>query len=216
MDIVHKIIRPDSTIAAGHHPGLREVLEQEWTENELSILRSLSPRKQREWMASRELLFRIAGSATRLECLYDDFGKPYLLNSTKHISVSHSDLWCSAMISDQPCGVDIQGYSPTVERIAERFLTEYDLDKIRQHPRRIPFLHILWGAKESMYKAYGRKKLGFREHIFISDIDWAHQCGVGEIKFEAIHLHYEIEFRLLPEVAWVFCHQRHTPAADPG
>lgn len=216
VDILHKIIQSGTTIAAGHHPGLREVLEQDWSENELVILRELSPRKQREWMASRALLYQIAGLTTRIECLYDDFGKPYLLNSERYISVSHSDLWCSAMISDKPCGIDIQGYSPTLERIATRFLTEKDLKVVNGHPQQSPYLHILWGAKESMYKAYGRKKLGFREHIFVSPIDWENKRCFGAIKYEGIHLQYEIGFRLLPEVAWVFCQQRDTLSADPG
>ena len=28
-------------------------------------------------------------------------------------------------------------------------------------------LHIYWGAKEALYKAYGRKQLNYREHIRI-------------------------------------------------
>ena len=209
MELMHKIGIPGGTVAAGHHSGEREVLEQEWNEAEWNILSYLSPRKQKEWMASRELLFTIAGPASRAECLYDDFGKPYLRHSPRHISVSHSGLWCAAMIHDRPCGVDVQSYSPTLRRIAERFLTTADLDWVKHHQHAEGALHVLWGAKECLYKAYGKKKLGFREHIFISAIDWGAQSAVGEIKFEGIHLHYEIHFRLLPEVAWVYCTQHH-------
>lgn len=208
LDILHKISFDATVVAAGHHPGHDIIREEDWREDERVILRDLSPRKRSEWLASRDLLFSIAGLPERVECLYDDFGKPYLKGIDKHISVSHSDLWCAAMISQVPCGIDIQLYSDTVRRISNRFLSSSDMEDAERHPRNHAFLHILWGAKECIYKAYGKKKLGFREHIFISGIDWEAQNGFGEILYEGIHLQYDIQFRLLPEAAWVFCTQR--------
>jgi phosphopantetheinyl transferase (holo-ACP synthase) len=108
------------------------------------------------------------------------------------------------MIGERSCGVDIQVYSPTVERIAARFLSSEE-EKSFVKGNRNHALHILWGAKESMYKAYGKKKLEFRSHIFIKDMDFALCTGTGEIAYEGIHLRYDLHFRLLPEAAWVFC-----------
>jgi hypothetical protein len=213
LDILHKIAFGQTVTAAGHHPGRYEVREMAGHEEDQVILRELSPRKRAEWLASRELLFRIANLPERVQCLYDEFGKPYLKGVDRYISVSHSELWCAAMVSDAPCGVDIQLYSDTVRRIANRFLTPSDLSEASHHPNPTAFLHVLWGAKECLYKAYGKKKLGFREHIFIPSIQWEDHKGLGEIIYEGIHLSYDIQFRLLPEAAWVFCTQR--PDARP-
>jgi 4'-phosphopantetheinyl transferase EntD len=111
------------------------------------------------------------------------------------------------MISDQPCGVDIQTYSKTVERIAGRFLDSDELQQVNGIPTPLHQLHLLWGAKECLYKAYGKKKLGFRENIHITSIDAGTGMATGVVDYDNIHLSYEIHFRMLPEVAWVFCIQ---------
>lgn len=212
MEILHEIKSENTIIAVGRHQGMDIDPEKMMFERERSILNQLSPRKRSEWLASRELLFRIAQLPERVECLYDDFGKPYLKGIHKQISVSHSEEWCSAMVSDRSCGVDIQVYTDTVQRISNRFLSQDELGEIGKVKNKLHFLHLYWGAKECMYKAYGKRKLEFRSHIFVRTINTAQCTAVGEIKYEDIHLLYDIHYRILPEAAWVFCLQR--PASD--
>jgi len=208
LEIVHKIELGHSVVAVGHHTGRYEMQDSGIHKDDLELLIGLSPRKRSEWIASRELLYQIAGLPERVQCLYDDFGKPYLKGIDKHISVSHSELWCAAMVSDFSCGIDIQLYTHTVRRISSRFLTPADVANADKHSNPIACLHVLWGAKECLYKAYGKRKIGFREHIFIRNLDWENNKGSGEIIYEDIHLSYDIQFRLLPETAWVFCVER--------
>jgi phosphopantetheinyl transferase len=208
MDVMHQIRLTDATIAVGHHMHVQSYLDEHLTGTERDLIAPLSPRKRKEWLASRELLFSISGQAHRLVCVYDDFGKPVLQGSRQHISISHSELWCAAMISQRPCGVDIQTYSHTVERIAGRFLDPQELHQVKSFPNPLHQLHLLWGAKECLYKAYGKKKLGFRENIHITGIDPGTGTATGVVDYDDIHLSYEIHFRMLPEVAWVFCVQR--------
>jgi phosphopantetheinyl transferase (holo-ACP synthase) len=208
MELLHKIEFDQTVAAAGHHAGRIHINDVPLHADEQAILSGLSPRKQSEWIASRELLFQIAGLPERVQCLYDDFGKPFLKGSSMYISVSHSELWCAAMVSNLPCGIDIQLYSDTVTRISNRFLSTSDEERVHQHKHPVAYLHVLWSAKECLYKAYGKRKLGFREHIFIPNIDWENNKGTGEIIYEGIHLSYDIQFRLLPEAALVFCTQR--------
>lgn len=215
MEILDKIIIGTTTVALGRHSGRFEMDEKDLHADEIAIIRELSPRKRSEWLASRELLYRIAGLPERVQCLYDDLGKPYLKGVDKHISVSHSELWCAAMISDHPCGVDVQVYSDTARRIADRFLSPDDLAIVISSHNPLHYYHLYWGAKECLYKAYGKRKLGFREHIFISNIDTEKGTGLGEIRYEGIHLQYDIYFTLLPEVAWVYCIE-HVPVNITG
>ncbi|MEP6647226.1 MAG: 4'-phosphopantetheinyl transferase superfamily protein [Saprospiraceae bacterium] len=208
MDILHKIILPKTTIAVGHHQGKDIDPEKMLFEKEIAILRNLSPRKRSEWLASRELLFTITNLTERVECLYDDFGKPYLDGIQRSISVSHSALWCAAMVSDDPCGVDIQIYTPTVERISNRFLSAKEIADVYLQKNKIHYLHVYWGAKECIYKAYGKRKLEFKSHIEVHSLDVVRCTALGEIRYEGIHLSYDIHYRILPEAAWVFCLQR--------
>ncbi|MEP6795352.1 MAG: 4'-phosphopantetheinyl transferase superfamily protein [Saprospiraceae bacterium] len=218
MEILHQIKLENTIVAVGRHQGMDIAPDKIMFDQEKSILNQLSPRKKSEWLASRELLFRIAKLPERVECLYDDFGKPYLKGINNHISVSHSEEWCSAMMSDKSCGVDIQVYSDTVQRISNRFLSEQELTEISKVKNKLHFLHLYWGAKECMYKAYGKRKLEFRSHIYVRSIHTEHCTAVGEIRYEDIHLLYDIHYRILPEAAWVFCLQRsaHDSADQPG
>lgn len=205
MNLMHRIVQGETRIAVGFHEGAVPSSLLELTEEELRIVDGLSPRKKTEWLASRKLLFELSGQAQRMACTYDAFGKPILLNSPLHISVSHSEHWCSAMISPVSCGVDIQVYTDTVSRIASRFITASEYARYVGHSQDLHMLHALWGAKECIYKAYGKRKLGFRENIFITDLDPSAGTGFGEIRYEGLHLQYELYFRWLPEVAWVYC-----------
>lgn len=213
MDLLHQISLSGTVVAVGHHSRQYKLEEETLHDDELQIVKTLSPRKQTEWIASRELLYKIINLPARVACLYDDFGKPYLQNSPRQISISHSERWCAAMVSDRACGVDIQMYTPTVRRIAGRFLTHDDLLTAETSNQPLVYLHVLWGAKECLYKAYGKRKLGFREHIFIRHLDFATGKGYGEIEYEGLHLSYEIHFRLLPETAWVFCIEYPAPTS---
>jgi len=151
MDILHQITLENTTVAVGHHQGKDIDPNKMIFEKGMSILNQLSPHKRSEWLASRELLFSIAKLPERVECLYDDFGKPYLKGIDKHISVSHSGRWYAAMVSDRSCGVDIQVYTNTVQRISNRFLSEEELIEIQKSRNKIHYLHVYWGAKECMY-----------------------------------------------------------------
>ena len=211
VEILKKINLVETVAGLGRHTGKIDLGNLDFNQKELQILTRLSPRKQVEWVSSRELLHQIADISPRPLCLYDAYGKPYLEGIDKHISISHSDRWCAAMSSPSPCGVDVQVYTDTVRRIANRFLTKEDLKMIglmkgaENKDDKLSFLHLFWGAKECLYKAYGKRKLGFREHLFITNIDLEKGTATGEIIFEDIHLFYDITFQLLPEVAWVYC-----------
>jgi 4'-phosphopantetheinyl transferase len=184
MKILEKIIVGESVVAIGQHEGKIDLSQRNYSAEEFALLQGLSPRKQSEWVASRDLLYAIGNFIERPQCLYDDLGKPYLLDVDKHISISHSDLWCAAMISDQSCGVDVQVYSDTVRRIANRFLTPDDILAVQNSEEDLLNLHLQWGAKECLYKAYGKRKLGFRENLFISEISFDEEKALGEIILE--------------------------------
>jgi phosphopantetheinyl transferase (holo-ACP synthase) len=207
MDIMHQFNIDHLVAGIGLHKGVDAKFDEAVFEREREILTTLSPRKKSEWLATRELLFRIGKFPERIECIYDDFGKPFLKDSDKHISVSHSGSWAAAAISDMPCGIDIQEYSKTVERIREKFVTNEELGRTEMLKNRLHHLHVIWGAKECMYKAYGKRKLEFREHIAVTELNIANCSGKGMISYEGLHLPYEIHFRILPEAALVFCYQ---------
>jgi phosphopantetheine--protein transferase-like protein len=144
--------------------------------SEAQEVASLNDRKQLEWMASRYLLHLMSGRAVRGACLKDDHGKPYLVDSDYHISMSHSRTMVAVVASPHDVGIDIQVIVEKIGRIAKRFLTPEELDRIEPSDH-TEVLHVLWGAKESLYKAYGKRQLDFKQHIWTDSIVYKpHGC----------------------------------------
>lgn len=129
-------------------------------------IKSLTPRKLSEWYCSRYLLHILSGRHDRGACIKDKYGKPRLQNSDFDISISHSDDYTAIAASPSPTGVDIQKIVPKIERIQYKFASDKELGYI-QGDTYLEGLHVIWGAKEAMYKAYGLKELDFRKHIFV-------------------------------------------------
>ena len=50
--------------------------------------------------------------------------------------------------------------------------------KSLQPKTRMEHLSVYWGAKEALYKAYGRKKLEFKQHILVEPFKYNLKKGI--------------------------------------
>ena len=130
---------------------------------ERTEISSYSNHRLLEWWSSRYLLFLLENGKKRSCILKDDFGKPYLKNTNKKISLSHSGKNIAAIIADKTVGIDIQNISHKAELVKNKFLSERELELSTG----IEKLNLMWTIKEAVYKAYGKKKLNFKENIVI-------------------------------------------------
>ena len=128
--------------------------------------RQYHPHKLAEWIATRILIENLCMrfGIDFQGITKDEYGKPFLLNSTAQISISHSFPIASAMINlDSPCGIDVEWPRKQMVSIQKKFLHESEF----VYKNNEVALCILWAAKEAIYKRYGKKKLSFKEHIKI-------------------------------------------------
>lgn len=139
---------------------------------------ALKGNRRLEWLASRWLLHRMSGRRMRGACIKDEHGKPYLTDSLFDISISHSRELVSVIAAPRSVGVDIQKIVEKIERISYKFMREPELFSLRDHTR-LEHLHVYWGAKEALYKAYGLRELDFREHIFIDPFGYDSNGGIA-------------------------------------
>ncbi len=177
------------------------------TDKELDRYKTLKGKVQVEWLASRYLLHFMSGRETRGRLYKDEFGKPYLENSTHQISMSHSKDMAAVIASPIVCGIDIQYIVEKIERIAPKFMNGAEFESLDQD--QILHMHIYWGAKECLYKSYGRRKLEFKEHILIDPFTLQAEEGsfTGIVKKDNFFARYQIHFKRYNEYVLVYSTQ---------
>ena len=126
----------------------------------------LKGRRRVEWLAARQLVHHMSGREKRGAFTKDEHGKPHLEHSPWHISISHSHHLAAAIAGPRPVGIDIQYIVGKIGRIAHRFMRPEELACLDQE-RRLEHMHVFWGAKEALYKAYGRRRLDFCSQILV-------------------------------------------------
>jgi len=127
--------------------------------------------RRKQWIACRILLADLLNDGDA-EIIYNEAGKPFIRNSTHHISISHSgDFAAIAFSQTHPVGIDIEKIRDRVERVAERFMSDAEIQSVGNE-NRLEKLHIYWGAKESLYKLAGRPEMDFKKDITIHSFDY--------------------------------------------
>ncbi len=173
--------------------------------SEIHQLSKIKGRLRLEWLASRWLLHTMSGRTLRGACLKDEYGKPYLTDSDFNISISHSWNIVSIMAAPYGIGVDIQREVEKIVRIEKKFIRPVEKESL-QEGTKIPHLHIYWGAKEALYKAYGRKKLGFVRHIHVDP--FVYNLSIGQttaaIHKESYHAYFDVFYEKVAECYMVY------------
>lgn len=173
---------------------------------EIEILKA---RKLLEWYCSRYLLHIMSNRDIRGACLKDEFGKPYLKNSDYYISMSHSHELTAVIASRSIVGIDIQYKVEKISRIAGRVLSEFELDDLHQNYS-LDALHVYWGAKEAMYKIYGRKEIDFKKELFVDafTIQDGHVFSSGDIMKAGIKTECWIRAQILQDYVMVYAWEK--------
>lgn len=137
-------------------------------QHELDFLDTLNTGKRLlQWLSTRLLLRKMLNTSDYIDCRMDEHGKPYLVNSPYHISLSHSYEYAAVMIGkNRSVGIDIELIKPKIHRIQHKFLSPPEL---AQHGVKdnTDALYVCWCVKEAVYKWYGKKGLEFRKDIHI-------------------------------------------------
>ncbi len=130
--------------------------------DESAIYQTQNKQRLKQWLSTRLLLSNFFDNAS---ISYDDLGKPHLDNEW-FISISHSNEFVAIVLNKKThCGVDIEKVSEKVSRIKHKFLNPLDLQNVTS----LEQLTLYWGAKEALYKYYGKKEVLFIENLFIEN-----------------------------------------------
>ena len=129
--------------------------------------KSKSESRKAEWLSIRLLLKELTGK--EMVVSYHDNGSPFLLDSSLHISISHTKGFAAVILSpEKPVGIDIEYSSERVHRIKSRFLNEGELKLLGNHLT-TNYLLICWSAKETAFKMTDQKTANLQKDIQIID-----------------------------------------------
>ena len=161
-------------------------------ENQQRVNSMKSDLHQRGFLSVRHLLKEIG--YTDNDLVYDEYGKPHLKDGN-FISITHSFIFSAIIFSsEQPVGVDIEMQRDKIVKIAHKFTPIEEYKSIANHDALVSKLTIVWGAKESLYKIYGKKKLLFLENIYIEDFSFDTNETTGKILYEGETSDFDIRF----------------------
>ncbi len=142
------------------------------SEKELSyyqILKTENRRKQ--WLAYRIALLGL-NDFCHYSIDYNEIGKPFFIDRSTHMSVSHSGRYAQAIVSEKNrVGVDVEVVSETAFKVRHKFMSESELiliDKIDPNH----YALFVWCGKEAIYKAMGKLGVIFAEDIQMFDFDF--------------------------------------------
>jgi 4'-phosphopantetheinyl transferase EntD len=140
------------------------------------------PFKRLQHLAGRYLLSHLFPDFPLSEIRIADTRQPFLASEKYHFSISHCGSYAAAIVSLKcRVGVDIELITPRIEMVAQKFLTEDEVQffnedyalfleqwglRGRVHQE---FLTLIWNAKEAIFKWHGQGGLDFRKHMQLED-----------------------------------------------
>ena len=150
-----------------------------------------------QWLTTRLLLNEFFNNTS---IIYDNLGKPSLDNGW-FISISHTKEFVAVILNKEAdCGIDIEKISEKVDRIKHKFLNPLDLKNVTS----LRDLTIYWGAKEALYKYYGKKEVLFIENLFISNFFTDKNDFMGTIELQNYRKEIPMKYEILEDHTLVY------------
>jgi len=153
-----------------------------------------SETRRKEWLTLRILLKDVLGVAQYDDITYDDKGKPHLKGGSGYISFSHTRNFAAVMFHrSKNIGVDIETVRERIEKVSHKFLNDEE-QAFAQGPKRIDTLHIIWGAKEVLFKMYGKGGLDFKKQMRVHPFVTGDGTVNAELNADGVVSRYKINY----------------------
>lgn len=126
--------------------------------------------RKKHWLACRLLLKTMLGFDYILK--YTESGKPYIVEFSGHISVSHSGKYAAAIIGDKPVGIDVEKISPRILKVIERFMSSDEIASVSESESPHKY-YVYWSGKESLHKLYGDQNFEFNKELIFDSFSFS-------------------------------------------
>ena len=163
------------------------------------MMQFTSKSRRLEWIAVRVLLFELLREEK--EIAYYSNGKPYLVDGSMSLSISHTRGFVSVIVGkpDVEVGIDIEQYNERVRRVAHRFIRpDEELSIYNDTDTYAMLLH--WSAKEVVFKCLNVSEVDFSQHIRVLLFTVAHEGTLDAEEYRTPEqLHFKIHYFLHSE-----------------
>lgn len=159
-----------------------------------------TPTRKQHWLSYRMILPYLVSDHELSAISYDRYGKPFLDNGVRHISVSHSGKYSALIASPvHSVGVDIERIEKKIERLSHKFLTEQELAE-GGRDLSLEALYVMWAAKETLFKLHGKRDILFKDHIYVAPFAPEKEGLVyGTIKSDDGEKMYTVHYQLFED-----------------
>lgn len=153
--------------------------------------------RQLEWLSVRVLLYHLLHE--HKEIGYLPSGKPYLVDGSYHLSISHTKGYVAVILGSTPVGVDIEQYGQRVHKVAHKYMREGET----VHPYQADdtwSLLLHWSAKEVMFKCMNTAEVDFRKHLYIEPFVPQEQGSFNAHEYRTeLQQSFKIDYLLHPD-----------------
>lgn len=180
MPIVHRHAvsgSPISILIRKNTESTTDLLEQSrLSDDEHRMAESFrSENRRREWLSTRLLLREIAGDDTTIR--YDEFGKPHA-EPSGFLSISHTGDFVAMIFSKSlAVGIDFETIRPSIRSLSKKFISSSELEGFSRELT-LDDLHLIWGAKEVLYKLYGIGNVDFKKDLLVEPFPLQHTGNI--------------------------------------
>ncbi len=161
--------------------------------------------RTRQWLSSRVLLQELLadmGFFGPYSLQKTALGKPVINLPGIEISISHAGEYAAVAISKSgPVGLDIEQIRPRISRIKTKFMNDNDLSRLR-FEEDLEWMHLVWSAKEALFKFHEGGELDFKEHLHIDEVHEPHL--LARIQKEGILKQVEVPYQFFEDyvITW--------------
>jgi 4'-phosphopantetheinyl transferase len=164
-----------------------------------------NPQRTLQWLASRVLLQEVLqemdlGHAVLHKLLS---GRPVLDAEGFHVSISHTLEYAAVVVSNQPIGVDVEMLGNRISRVRHKFMNDADFELLNAEDD-IAGMHLVWSAKEALFKYHPEGALDFRQHLHLKKIEEGLLSGQIKKGNEQEDLLLPYEFLQGGVIAWAY------------
>jgi len=159
--------------------------------------------RKKEWICIRLLMKTLNQN---IPISYLESGKPFLENSTAHISISHTKEFAGLIISgSRVVGIDLERIHPRIEKIAHKFVSDEE-NKFLNGKNDLEKLFVVWGVKEVLFKMYSIGELIFKEHLLVKPFEFSKEGSVSAtISKGLFQKNHQLKFKLIDDLLITWC-----------